>query len=338
MYFGFFIGIALGVLLQRGQFCFVSGFRRIYTQRNFRFLTALFLAISIQSIGFFSLEALGVISLPTSQLPLIATLLGGFLFGFGMMLSNCCGSGAWFRTGEGALGSLIALIFFALTMASTQTGVLKHWVNPLLESPVEIDNIHLTLGISPWILVALVVLITAGLFYYQAKNPRYQPPAETTQAVVFPRLFAKHWNIYVTATLIGLLGVLAWVLSSETGRNFGFGISVPSANVVQYWVTGQQRYLNWGTLFVLGILLGSLISAKLSGELAWRLPEPKAILQRIAGGILMGIGAALAGGCTITNSLVATAYFSWQGWLATFTILLGCYVATKCVPPTQCRI
>lgn len=42
MYSGLFIGMALGVLLQRGQFCFVSGFRRIYTQRNFRFLTAFF--------------------------------------------------------------------------------------------------------------------------------------------------------------------------------------------------------------------------------------------------------------------------------------------------------
>lgn len=110
-----------------------------------------------------------MITLPTSQLPLIASLLGGFLFGFGMMLANCCGSGAWFRTGEGALGSLIALLFFALTMASTQTGVLKHWLNPLLENPVEIDNIHLTLGISLWILVAVVVLITAGLFIIRRK-------------------------------------------------------------------------------------------------------------------------------------------------------------------------
>lgn len=34
---GLFIGALFGALLQAGQFCFVSGFRRIYTQkiRNF---------------------------------------------------------------------------------------------------------------------------------------------------------------------------------------------------------------------------------------------------------------------------------------------------------------
>ncbi|MDO9748443.1 YeeE/YedE thiosulfate transporter family protein, partial [Glaesserella parasuis] len=66
--------------------------------------------------------------------------------------------------------------------------------------------------------------------------------------------------------------------------------------------------------------------------------EPKAIMQRMLGGFLMGIGASFAGGCTITNSLVSTAYFSWQGWLATLMIMLGCWTATYFVKPTQCRI
>ena len=338
MYSGLLIGILLGLLLQRGQFCFVSGFRNIYTQRNFRFLTALLIAVSIQSVGFFALEAAGLISIPTSQLPLLATILGGFIFGFGMMLANCCGSGAWFRTGEGLVGSWIALVCFALTLASAQTGSLKNWINPLLNSPLEIDNIHATLGISPWILVAILLALTAFFVRYQITHLRYQPPVEPTQAVAFPQIFAKRWNIYLVASLIGVLSVVAWLLSAQTGRNFSFGIAVPSGNVIQYLVTGQQRYLNWGSLFVMGILLGSFISAKLSGEFEIRVPEPKAILQRMGGGVLMGIGSALAGGCTITNSLVATAYFSWQGWLATLMIMMGCWVATYFIKPTQCRI
>lgn len=127
-------------------------------------------------------------------------------------------------------------------------------------------------------------------------------------------------------------------MSEQYGRAYGYGVAVPTANVVQYIVIGQQRYLNWGTYFVLGILLGSFIAAKLSGEFEIRVPEPKAIMQRMFGGILMGIGASLAGGCTITNSLVSTAYFSWQGWLATLMIMLGCWTATYFIKPTQCRI
>ncbi|EQA12837.1 hypothetical protein HPSSW140_1067, partial [Glaesserella parasuis SW140] len=57
-------------------------------------------------------------------------------------------------------------------------------------------------------------------------------------------------------------------------------------------------------------------------------------MQRMLGGFLMGIGASFAGGCTITNSLVSTAYFSWQGWLATLMIMLGCWTATYFVKPT----
>ncbi len=311
MYSGLLIGMLFGILLQRGQFCFVSGFRQIYQQKSLRFLTALFIAISIQSIGFFALAELGLITIPTSQLPVLATLLGGLIFGFGMVLANCCGSGAWFRSGEGALGSFIALITFSITMASTQTGSLKNIINGLTANPTEIDNIYLTFGISPWVFVAFLVLITLVLIKKTIRSDN-----------------ASSLTPFITGTFIGLLGIVAWYFSAQAGRNYGFGIAVPSANVVQYLVTGQQRYLNWGSLFVLGIIVGSFLSAKLAGNFTLRVPEPQDFLRRIIGGVLMGIGAALAGGCTVTNTLVATAYFSWQGWLATLMIFIGSWTAT----------
>ena len=101
MFSGLFIGIAFGILLQRTQFCFVSGFRRFLFEKNFRFLTALLIAVSVQSIGLFTLAEFELIKIPTSQLPVLASILGGLLFGIGMVLSNCCGSGAWFRSAEG---------------------------------------------------------------------------------------------------------------------------------------------------------------------------------------------------------------------------------------------
>ncbi len=145
----------------------------------------------------------------------------------------------------------------------------------------------------------------------------------------FDRTFKRPWNPYLGGLLIGLLGVLAWYLSAQTGRNYGYGIAVPSANVVQYLVIGQQRYINWGSLFVLGIPLGSFLMAKISGDFCLKMPDPQEALRRILGGIIMGLGAALAGGCTVTNALVATAYFSWQGWIATGCILIGCWFANK---------
>lgn len=43
----------------------------------------------------------------------------------------------------------------------------------------------------------------------------------------------------------------------------------------------------------------------------------------------MGVGAALAGGCTIGNSLVQTALFSWQGWIALLFTFLGVGAGVK---------
>lgn len=189
-------------------------------------------------------------------------------------------------------------------------------------------TIYNSLQIPPWILTAVLCLITLSLYLYQRKHPRFSPPRSKFSL-----------NLNSTAILIGLLGIVAWYLSAQTGRNFGFGIAVPSANVVQYLVTGQQRYFNWSSLFVIGILIRAMIIAKIRGELQLTFPpDSQTVFKRLIGGILMAIRASLAGGCTVTNSLVATAYFSWQGWLATVMIIIGLWISSAIFKPTQCKI
>ncbi len=255
---GLIIGILFGILLQRSQFCFVSGFRNIFTQKNFRFPTALFIAISIQSIGFFTLQHYELIELPNGEFSLSATVLGGLLFGLGMASAGCCGSGTWFRSGEGIVGAWLALFSFAITVASAQSGILKHWLAPLLQQNMVTDNFYQKLQINPWWLVISLCLITVLLLIYQIRHPRYQ--------FQDPNKRFKYLSPFTGAALIGILGVLTWYLSAQTGRNYGYGIAVPTANVIQYIVTGQQRYLNWGSLFVIGIIIGSFISAKVCAD------------------------------------------------------------------------
>lgn len=332
---GLLIGSLFGFFLQRGQFCFVSGFRHLFWQKDFSFLSALLLAITLQSIGIFTLATLHLITVPTTSLPLLATLLGGFIFGFGMVVANCCAAGSWFRSAEGKLSSWIVLITFMITMAATQSGVLKDWLASF-QQPSAFDNVYLTFGISPWFLVVGLSIITGCFFYYSQRQTHQNPPVKIT-ASFWRRFLQPRWSLPFTASLLGLLGIVAWWFSAQTGRNYGFGIAVPSANVLQFIVTGQQRYLNWGSCFVIGILLGSFISAKGNGGFAWRELSGRDFVRRIIGGILMGIGATLAGGCTVTNALVATAYFSWQGWLALIMMMLGCWFATYFFKPNQMK-
>lgn len=329
---GLLVGLAFGFLLQRGQFCFVCGFRELFQKRDPRFMLALLLAVSIQSVGFFGLQAAGLIRLPTEQMPILATVLGGLLFGMGIILARCCGSGSWFRSGEGAAGSLLVLLVFAITLAACQAGPLKNLLQPLLQQTSSLGLIHETLGISPWWCVAALVVLCAGLLW-RARRQATSSPSPASDAA--EAVEAGRYPLGIAA-LIGLLGVLAWWLSWQSGRNYGYGVAVPTANVLQYLVTGQSRYLNWGSLFVLGILPGAFFSAWLRGQFRWRVPPVEQVPQRILGGVLMGVGATLAGGCTITNTLVATVYFSWQGWLATLMILLGCWLALRLLRTPSC--
>lgn len=332
---GLLVGLAFGFLLQRGQFCFVCGFRELFQKRDPRFMLALLLAVAIQSVGFFGLQAAGLIRLPTEQMPILATVLGGLLFGMGIILARCCGSGSWFRSGEGAAGSLLVLLVFAITLAGCQAGPLKNLLQPLLQQTSSLGLIHETLGISPWWCVAALVVLCAGLLWRARRQAASSSSATSDAAEAAEAVETGRYPLGIAA-LIGLLGVLAWWLSWQSGRNYGYGVAVPTANVLQYLVTGQSRYLNWGSLFVLGILPDAFFSAWLRGQFRWRVPPVEQVPQRILGGVLMGVGATLAGGCTITNTLVATAYFSWQGWLATLMILLGCWLALRLLRTPSC--
>lgn len=310
---GFFVGLLLGIILQRGQFCLSGQLRQVAFKRDFTSFSPLLTAISVQSIGFYLLEQQGVIRFPSSPMPILATLLGVFLFGIGMGVANRCVSGQLYRAGEGMIAAMITLFVFAVTTVATQTGVLKFWVASQLETESKLITVPQTLRISSlWFIIPLSLIATWGL----QKSRKIQP--------LIPRKpFGQFWSPHFTAILLGLVSILAWVLSAETGREFGLSFSIPVGHALQYLTLGQQRYLNWGTYLIIGLVLGSFLSAKFSGNFRWKALSATDFGKSVAGGILMGIGASLTGGCTMANAVVGTAYFSWQGWIATIVMMFG---------------
>lgn len=310
---GLFIGLLLGVILQRGQFCLSGQLRHIIFQRNLAACSPLLLAIAVQAIGFFLLEKSGIIQFPRSPMPILATFVGAFLFGIGMGVANRCVSGQLYRAGEGMLPALLTLIIFAITTIATQTGVLKFWVASMLESESQLITIPQTFGFSSLFLVVPLCLVA---IWGVQKSRQNQP--------LVPRSpFRQFWSPHFTAILLALVSILGWALSAETGREFGLSFSVPLANTFQYVMLSQQRYLNWGTYLVIGVVLGSFGSAWLAGNFHWKPISAVEFGKSVAGGVLMGVGAALAGGCTMANAVVSTAYFSWQGWIATIVMMFG---------------
>ncbi len=326
---GGLVGLIFGFVLQRTRFCMTGGFRDMYIAKNFTLFNAFLIAITVQSIGVLTLVKFGIVSNPYEDFSVLGALVGSFLFGIGIVLAGGCATGTWYRAGEGLIGSWVALFFYMLSAASMKKGSLlplnqliaKHWVIN--------EDLAGSLGISVWYFLALLVLITGYIIYREVRKPKKVvatlPPKHTG---IRHYLFEKTYHKYLAGFIIGLIALIAWPASEITGRVGGLGITTPSANLITYITTGDSSLLNWGVFLVLGILVGSYLAAKGSGEFRWRLPDIKTLGKSVGGGILMGIGAAWAGGCTIGNGLAATAVFSAKGWIALPVTILGVWTAS----------
>ncbi|MFX3625677.1 MAG: YeeE/YedE thiosulfate transporter family protein [Ectobacillus sp.] len=326
---GLLCGILLGFVLQRGRFCVVGAYRDMILVRDNKMFIATLIVIAVQSIGVYSLLEFGVIKTEAGLFPWLATIIGGFIFGIGIVLAGGCATGTWYRAGEGLIGSWIALFAYMLSSAATKFGVLVPVQNSLNSYTFKDAHIYQTLGVSPWVLVIGFALIVAFLVGREMKKPKIViPTMKPKKTGIAHILFEKRWNPFVTAVVVGLIAFIAWPLSAATGRYHGLGITTPSAKLLQFSVTGDVQLLDWATFMVIGILIGSYIAARGSGEFRWRLPDIKTIRNSAIGGLLMGFGASIAGGCTIGNGLVNTAIFTWQGWVAMIIMMLGTWTAT----------
>ncbi|MEK4228061.1 YeeE/YedE family protein [Solibacillus sp. FSL H8-0538] len=327
---GLLCGVLLGFVMQRGRFCLTGGFRDMYIAKDNRMFYALLLAIAVQSVGVYALISLGVFEFNAGTLPIVAVIIGSFIFGIGIIFAGGCATGTWYRAGEGLIGSWIALAGYIVVATMMRTGPLASVMEAMTGvAQVEDNSMASTLGISPWVLIVPFVALVAVIIYRQLQKPKVKIPGlKPKKSGLAHILFEKRWNPFITATIIGLIATAAWPLSVGAGRMFGLGVTTPSANILQYLVTGETSFLNWGVFLVLGIFLGSLFAAKMSGEFRFRMPDVKTGLNSFSGGLMMGFGASLAGGCSIGNGLVMTAMMTWSGWISLVFMILGTWTAS----------
>ncbi len=105
---GFLIGLAFGAVGLLSGFCLTSGLRNWWTQGDSRMVRSFALAAAVAIAGTQALALLGLVDLgksiylqPSFSAPLI--LLGGLMFGYGMVLANACASRVLVLLGRGNL-------------------------------------------------------------------------------------------------------------------------------------------------------------------------------------------------------------------------------------------
>ena len=113
-------GVAFGMILQRSRFCFTAAFRDPVITGSTSLTRAAFLAVAVGTIGF---SALSLYSISTGGKPMgtdsvaplsILTIIGGVMFGIGMVTAGGCASGTLMRVGEGFQLQWVALLCFML--------------------------------------------------------------------------------------------------------------------------------------------------------------------------------------------------------------------------------
>ena len=130
----FATGVILGFLFEKGQFCMTLMLTESVLFKNHRRIVGLVGAILASMILFNLASYLGLIdkfnllrSVGVSpnffEPPLVIErdLVGGLLFGFGMILAGGCVAGILFRIGEGQLSSVVAFLGLMMGFASAMT-------------------------------------------------------------------------------------------------------------------------------------------------------------------------------------------------------------------------
>ncbi len=111
-------GILFGVILQKGRFCFTASMRDPYLTGGTSITRAVLIAFAITTLGFAAIKyGYAAQGLPVPGMsyvvPIsIATIVGAFIFGVGMVIAGGCASGTLMRVGEGFHMQLISLFFF----------------------------------------------------------------------------------------------------------------------------------------------------------------------------------------------------------------------------------
>lgn len=152
-------GLAFGLIIERAQVCFTSAFRDMWLTGRTQMAKAIIIGMAVSSIGVYSYVQLGVPAKILWAGP--NAILGGVLFGFGIVLAGGCETGWMYRAVEGqvhywwvGLGNIIGAT------------VLAAWwddLAPLLATRYDKVNLLVVFGPQGGLIVTYALLACAML-------------------------------------------------------------------------------------------------------------------------------------------------------------------------------
>ena len=346
------LGLGLGIALFHSRFGFTSAWRQLVAVGNGTGLRAHTLLLGTTATLFALLIGTGTglfgsVPAPSAGPLGLGLLIGSFVFAVGMQLGGACASGTLFAVGSGQSSIVLTLGGFigGATLAAWQFDLWKDL--PALDPVLMADHIGWFGSWAVTILVLAAVVLASRLVQARRTPPPTGPVPSARGAAA--RVLRGSWPLAVGALALAVLGAGVLLVSGGAwGVTSAF--SLWGAELVRalgghpetwsWWQQPGNKEMLAGPVLAdktsltdIGIMIGAAAAAALGGTWTLHRGVPwRTAVAAVLGGVLMGIGARLAGGCNIGAYLAGIASGSLHGWLWGAFALLGTWAGLKLRP------
>ncbi|KQO77704.1 YeeE/YedE family protein [Rhizobium sp. Leaf262] len=342
-------GAAFGIVLQRGRFCFLCNLRDLVEGRMSDGVLSILVAL-LAGVVFYQVVMMAWVPVPQpDRLPPNAHIgpvgwvlaVASLVFGFGAALSGSCLSGHFYRLGEGAFGSIIAIIGagFGFLLAFFSWNFL-YTLTVFDDVPIWLPHY---LGYGPTL--ALSCLLLFGLMFLVLSLDQSKPavpPATDGNHLghSLSRIFTNRWSPVVTGLLVAAVSAFSYFrvaplgVTAELGsiaRTFGTSQGlIPETLAGLDTVRGcisaiKTTILSTNGVFVTGLIVASFASALVAKQFTPSWPTSGGIISRLVGGVLMGWGGMTALGCTVGVLLSGIHAGALSGWVFLAFCAMGAF-------------
>jgi uncharacterized membrane protein YedE/YeeE len=347
------IGLSLGIIFERGRFCFFCIFRDSLEDKNNTPFLSILVAIITGSIGYAIIFGQFLPDTSQDRLPPAAhiapvswpLILAAFVFGIGMALSGACLSGHLYRLGQGYLRAIPALLGSLIGFGIAFITWNWLYLNSISDAPTFwLPN---TFGYAGSLVITTVVILLLALLLIKkgvnSEPLRSNTSAEISLAKSYRNMITQRWSPITTGVLVGAIGMIAYLRVEPLGVTRQLSTTVrtlmdenaigPDSLLGLDKISGciaviSQTITNNGWL-VFGLVGGSFAAAIAGGRFEFSKLTVRNTSTAFVGGILLGWGSMTALGCTIGVLLSGTQAFALSGWVFFLFVYLGVWVGTK---------
>lgn len=357
------LGIIAGVVMYRADFCITGMFRDVFLFRDTSMLHMLILLIAFSMILFEVSRLAGLLKyypFPLMGKPSLANLLGGMLFGFGMVLAGGCVVGTLYKMGGGSMISLTALIGF---LVGSVVYAEFHPAWAILAKSTQFTDGKITipqlLGMSPSIILFSVAAVLLFYLFLIRDRKKLQRP-------VYAESYLQPWKAALILSIIGLASYL--VVGMPLGITTSYaklGSAIESLFIpahVESLAYFQALPLKYAPPFssvtitggagpaldavaaiqyplVGGIALGAMLISLKLGEFKFHFRVPAVqYVSAISGGIIVGLASRMSGGCNIWHLWGGVPILSVTSLLFLLGLIPGTWLGSKVLKKVVMKI